>query len=75
MLNEKMMLQELDNDTLIEWGRAMDEIKRFISNHIDNKDNAEHLLGLICDYERLSRQRTRVYAARWLLREDCTKDD
>ena len=62
-------LLQIDNDSIEEWGKLHDEIKSFIKSHIDNSEDRIHLLKLICEYEMLSRKRTRIYTARWLLRE------
>lgn len=63
------LLLEIDNKTLKDWGQKLDNIKTFLSKHIDTKENAVHLLYLISQYEMACRTRTRVYTARWLLRE------
>ncbi len=64
------ILSKLDDDSLSEWAGTFDKIKDFILNHIDTQENMMHLLELISEYERLSRTRTRIYTARWLLRNN-----
>jgi hypothetical protein len=75
-----MLISELkkhDDDTLVEWGRQRENIIKFMEKHIDTKENASHLLYLIHEYERKSRERSRVTTALWLLRNDLGeyKDD
>jgi len=75
-----MLISEMiehDNNTLIEWGRLREEIIKFIEMHIDSKSNCEHLIYLISEYEKKSRERSRITTSLWLLRGDLReyKDD
>lgn len=64
-----MNLIEADEQSLREWGKCLDEIKTFISAHIDTKENGAKLLKLIFDFEDMGRARSRINAALNILEE------
>ena len=62
-------LEEYEEKTLIEWGNKRDELIKFIHQFNLNPLQLERFFDLLHQYERLSRERTRIITCFWLLRE------
>lgn len=64
-----MNIKQHDEDTLIKWGRKREELINYIKDRFASEEDAEKFFKLLYQYERLSRERTRIATCIWLLRE------
>lgn len=62
-------LEEFEEQSLVEWGRKREEIIHFIKQFNLNPAQLERFFDLLHQYERLSRERSRLVTCFWLLRE------
>jgi hypothetical protein len=60
---------QLDNESLGEWADKLNEIKTFVTKHIETLDNQNRLMCLISEYENLARQRSRIIMVNRILKD------